>query len=53
MKRRRIAFIAIAALCALAPASSFARIYKICDLHECCFIDSSGNGHCVPNNTQA
>lgn len=53
MKKHKIALIAIVAFCALAPASSFARIYKICDFHECCYIDSSGNGHCVPNNTQA
>lgn len=53
MKKRKIALVAILALSATAPVSSFARIYKICDFHECCFIDSSGNGHCVPNNTQA
>jgi len=52
MKKHRIALIAMTAICAMAPTSSFAQIYKICDFYECCYVDSDGNGHCYDLNVR-
>lgn len=49
MKIKSAAALVITMICALGPSTASAQIYKICDFHECCYVDSSGNGHCVPN----
>jgi len=36
-----------------APEQNDDVIYVLCDFHECCYVDSGGNGYCVPTNTQA
>lgn len=52
MKKPAFALVAVAALCTFAPTSASARMYKICDFHECCYIDGGGNGYCVDRNLQ-
>ncbi len=52
MKIKAIALLAVTCSFALVPSSAFARIYRVCDIHECCFIDGGGNGYCVDRNLQ-
>lgn len=47
MKSKAIALIAFSLAFAFTPSTASARIYKVCDLQECCFLDSDGNGYCV------
>lgn len=34
------------------PANDSARLIKVCDLYQCCFIDSNGYGHCVERHLE-
>ena len=47
MKSKSLTLAVLSLAFAFAPLSASARIHKVCDLQECCFVDSGGNGYCV------
>ncbi|WP_188115488.1 hypothetical protein [Stenotrophomonas cyclobalanopsidis] len=44
--------LALASAKASNPALDSAELIKVCDLYQCCFIDSNGYGNCVERHLE-